>query len=272
MKKIGIFLASICGIVVVALLVVNYYLGTIIVKGVEKVGPQLTQTSVTLGAVDIQLMKGNVQITNAVIGNPAGYKAPHAFNFKEVLVDVEPKTLLDEVIIINKVLIDSPKLTYVQDAKGSNIQQIVDNINAALAKQKKKKPTGTASPAEDSGKVSKKIILDDFTLRNATVVVSTSMLGVKPLEFILADIHLTGLGRKNMGMTPAEMVSKITTVITAAVNKGALDNFGNFSDITKQLQGSVDGISKDSMKTVEDLKNGKIDPEQAVKSLKGLFN
>ena len=272
MKKLGIFLASICGIVVVALLVVNYYLGAIIVKGVEKVGPQLTQTSVALGAVDIQLMDGNARITNAVIGNPAGYKAPNAFDLKEISVDIEPKTLLDDVIVINKVLIDSPTLTYVQGAKESNIQKIVDNVNAALAKEAKQQPATASSTEGGSEKVSKKIILDDFTLRNATVIVSTSILGVNPLEFVLADIHLTGLGRKNMGMTPTEMTSKIITVVTAAVNEGVLDNFGNFSDISKQLQQSMDSVKGDSMKTVEDLKSGKINPEQAVESLKSIFN
>lgn len=272
MKKLGIFLASICVIGVAAIFVVNYYLGTIIVKGVEKVGPQITQTSVALGAVDIQLIKGNARITGVVIGNPAGYKAPNAFDLKQVLVDIEPKTLLDEVIVINKVLIDSPTLTYVQGAKESNIQKILDNINNAVAKQEKQVPVGASSTDGGGEKVSKKLILDDFTLRNAKVIVSTSIVSAKPLEFVLSDIHLTGLGRKNMGMTPTEMVSKIITVVTAEVNKGALENFGNLSEVTKQLQQSMDAAKEDSMKTMEDLKSGKIDPEQAVESLKGLFN
>lgn len=260
MKKIGLFVGGFFVVGIVAVLLVNYYLGAIIVQGVEKVGPTITQSTVVLDSVDFKLIKGNARIEGFVVGNPSGFTASNLFNLKDVLIDVEPKTLLEDTVVVTRVFIDSPMLTYEKVRGKSNIDQLLENVNAFLTSQKKKDDKAGKSASTEKKRLEKKIIIDDFTLRNATVMVSL-LPGSKPLAIKLTDIHLTGLGRKQQGLAPAEIASEIITVITQTVKKRITENIGKFGDVTKQLNGSLDAVKKDSINTVEGLKN-----------LKGLFN
>ncbi len=275
MKKLAFFVLGFLLVVGVALFFVNKYLGDIIVKGVEKVGPDLTQTSVDLGTVSVQLLAGNAQVEKVVIGSPKGFKAPYAFNLKEVKLDLAPKSLLDEVVIINKVYIDSPSLNFEQGKKGSNISAIMDNVNKALAKHKK---ADAGKGGEKKEAAEKKIIIDDFTLLNAKVAVSTALTGGKPLEVTLDKIHLTGVGRKEKGVTVAEAVFEIVGVITRAVSDAVTESLVDVGKMGKQLESQLDSaqqqldkVKKDSEKMLNDVKGGTINPEEAVKGVKGLF-
>ncbi len=274
MKKLGLVAIGFVAVVVVALFFTNKYLGDIIVKGVEKVGPGLTQTSVDIGSVGLQLLAGNAAVEKVTIGNPQGFKTPFAFNLGEVKLDLEPRTLLDETIVINKIYIDSPALNFEQLSKKSNITQIMDNVNNAFAKDKKE--TKQDAPKEEGA--SKKIIIDDFTLLNAKVAVTTALTGSKPLEVTINKIHLTGIGRKEQGVTAAEAASQIVNEITERVTAEVTKGLANFGEMSKQLEGEVEKAKAqvekakaDSEKMIEDAKSGNVNPEEAVKSLKGMF-
>lgn len=271
MKKIGLFFCGIFIVGIVAVLLITNYLGAIIVKGIEKVGPSLTQTTVNLDSVDLQLFKGSARIEGFVVGNPKGFKAVNVFNLKNVVVDIEPKTILEDTVVINRVVIDSPVLTYEKLGKKANIDQLLKNVNASLARQKKKGATGDEVAQTEKKGAGKKLIVDDFTIRNATLMVSI-LPGSTPVEIKLADIHLTGLGRKQQGLTPAEIVSEIITVMTGTVSRGITQNIGKLGDVTKQLKGTLGKAAEESLKTVDGLKSGNPDSSQPLKSLKGLFN
>ena len=275
MKKLALFAAGFIAVIVVALFFANRYLGDIIVKGVEKVGPELTQTSVDLGSVDVQLLAGNAQVKEVVIGNPQGFKAPFAFNLGEIKLDLEPKSLMDEVVVINKIYINSPTLNFEQGKKGSNISKIMDNVNKALAKHKKE---GTNKSESEQEGAAKKVIIDDFTLLNAKVAVSTMLTGGKPLEVTVDKIHLTGIGRKEKGVTAAEAASEIINAITRAVSGEVTAGLADIGKLGEQLEGQLDAaqqkldkVKEDSEKMLKDMKSGNVNPEEAVKGLKGLF-
>lgn len=281
MKKLGLVAIGFVAVIVVALFFTNKYLGDIIVKGVEKVGPDLTQTSVDIGSVGLQLLAGNAAVEKVTIGNPQGFQTPYAFNLGEVKLDLEPRSLLDEIIVINKIYIDSPALNFEQQSKKSNISQIMDNVNKAFAKDKKQ--TGQEAPKEEGA--SKKIIIDDFTLLNAKVAVSTALTGGKPLSVTINKIHLTGIGRKEKGVTAAEAASQIINEITERVSAEVTKGLANFGEMSKQLEGKVEEakaqaeqmkaqveqVKENPEKMVEDIQSGKVKPEEAVKSIKGIF-
>lgn len=271
MKKLGLVVIGFVAVVAVALFFTNKYLGDIIVKGVEKVGPDLTQTSVDIGSVGLQLLAGNAAVEKVTIGNPQGFKTPYAFSLGEVQLDLEPKSLLDETIVINKIYIDSPALNFEQLSKKSNISQIMENVNKALAKDTKE-----GAPKEEG--TSKKIIIDDFTLLHAKVAVTTALTGSKPLEVTINKIHLTGIGRKANGVTAAEAASQIVNEITQRVTTEVTKGLANFGEMAKQLEGEVkkakvqvEKAKADSEKMIEEVKSGNVQPEEAVKSLKGMF-
>ena len=59
-------------LIVVAVIVVGLFLGKIVKTGIETVGPKITQTTLTVDAVDVSLLTGSAKVKNLVIGNPAG--------------------------------------------------------------------------------------------------------------------------------------------------------------------------------------------------------
>ena len=58
-------------LIVVAVIVVGLFLGKIVKAGVERVGPKITQTTLTVDAVDLSLLTGSATVKNLVVGNPA---------------------------------------------------------------------------------------------------------------------------------------------------------------------------------------------------------
>ena len=53
-------------------------LGDIVKAGMEVAGPKVTQTTLTVDAVNISLLGGSAGVKNLVLGNPDGYKAPQS--------------------------------------------------------------------------------------------------------------------------------------------------------------------------------------------------
>ena len=65
-------------VLLVAVVVVGLSLGSIVKKGVETVGPQITETTITLDAVNLSLLTGSAGVKNLVVGNPPVTRHPKA--------------------------------------------------------------------------------------------------------------------------------------------------------------------------------------------------
>jgi len=116
------FLKISVGIVIVAVIgLFGVYMGrnALIKHSVEKVAPKYLQTSVTLEEVDFQPFQGHVMLKNLRIENPKGFSENDLFSLGLITVDLQPKTLLSNKIIINKILIDTVAARY-EIANGTN--------------------------------------------------------------------------------------------------------------------------------------------------------
>ncbi len=60
---------------VVAIAVIFFFLGSIIVTAVETTGSEVTKTKVTLAGADIDLSSGKGTLQGFKMGNPAGFKS-----------------------------------------------------------------------------------------------------------------------------------------------------------------------------------------------------
>ena len=145
MKKIIIVGAV---VIILALAGAIYYfltqLNAIVERQIEKIGTQITGTKVSVASVDIKLREGSGAINGLVIANPPGYKSDNAFRMDKILLDIDPKSVLKDPIVIDEILIDSPIATseFTQTA-GSNILDIKNNVTAG-----KKKTSASPSKAE----------------------------------------------------------------------------------------------------------------------------
>jgi hypothetical protein len=222
----------VAGITVVVLLIVAVAvaalcLDSIVKKGVETIGPQITKVSVNLDSIHIGLLTGAAKVKGLVVGNPDGYKTPNAISVGLAEVGVNPFSVLSDKIVVRFVHVESPEITFEGGLSGNNLSKIEDNVNGVAQAGGPPKTTTSAS-----SKPAQKIEVDDFLITGAKVHVSLTGLGAKEMTLPLPDIHLTDLGKGSGGLTPTDLthavLKSIISATVSAVKDSAMD-LGNVS-------------------------------------------
>ena len=98
-------------LVIIAVIVVGLFLGKIVKLGINDVGPTITQTTLSVDAVDVSMLTGSAKVKNLVIGNPTGFKAPNAISVGLAAVRVSPMSVLSDKIVVKSVRVESPEIT-----------------------------------------------------------------------------------------------------------------------------------------------------------------
>ncbi|HEX5398068.1 MAG TPA: AsmA family protein [Verrucomicrobiae bacterium] len=250
-KKIllGVVIALLV-IAIVAVMAVGMFLGKIVKTGMETVGPKITQTTLTVGSVDMSLLSGSASIKNLVLGNPEGYKdkSPNAITVGLAAVSVSPMSVMSDKIVVKSVRVESPEITFLGNPLGqNNLKKIEDNVNAATASFQSApatQPAKTSAPA----KPGKKLEVDEFTITGAKVHIGSGA------TLTLPDIHLTDLGKGPDGITPADLTKQVLSQVVNGTIKavaGAATNVGKDagkavgSEVNK-ITGGLGGLFKKS--------------------------
>lgn len=228
-------LLGLLGLIVVVLvggfLYVYMNLNGLIKDAVEEYAPQYTQTPVTLDGVSLSL-SGEGGLSGLQIGNPEGYKGSEALSLGELNVALEPESLTSDVIVIHKLEIVAPGITYEPGGNaGSNLQQLVQNIQSSVAKA----GGGASSGEAEAEGEAKKVIIDSLVIRDGEVSVLTP-LSEEPLSVGLPTIEFSGIGRDKGGEYVPVVVKQVMKKITDAAS-----NVANVSleDLKAQLKGRV---------------------------------
>ena len=254
MKKLLIGLAVVVVLVVGGVVYFASNLDSIIKTAVEDVGSEATKTKVTLDGVKISLTSGEGTLSGFHMGNPEGFKTPEAMSFGKVNVKVDTGSVTNDVIVIKEVVIAAPQITYELAGGGSNIQTIQKNVDAFA---KSMGAGGGQKPAEKS-EGGKKVIIEHLYVRDGKIGVSAAFLAGKQMNVPLPNIHMTDIGKKKGGASPAEVADQLLTKIsqsaTGAVSGLGLDKMmGSAKDAAsgaaKSLEGATKGIG-DSLKGV----------------------
>src|SRR5256886_1369409 len=137
-------------LVVVVLLVVAigvsvYCLGSIVKKGVETVGPQITGTEIKLDSATLSLLSGSGRLKGLFVGNPEGFKTASAIKVGAVSLGVAPRSVFADKIHVKEVRVEAPEITFEGGLKGNNLSRLLDNVQAATGGSEK---TGAASQAK----------------------------------------------------------------------------------------------------------------------------
>ena len=239
-------------------------LGPLVKTAVNTYGPDITKTEVRLGDVDVSLFSAQAKLKNFYLGNPKGFNAPDAIQVGSILVDVDEGSLTGDTIVIERIEVLSPQLTYEKTAKSDNFQTILSNI-------RKGQPSGgTASNGGNAstGGPGKKLIIKDFLLKGGKVNLAASLLGQnQSVSADLPDIHLTGIGEKKGGLSPDAAIKAIFDAINKQINspdvmsafsthlKGLnLDTSNIEKSVQKELEGAqkgIEGVQKEMQKGIE---------------------
>src|SRR5258707_15050984 len=105
--RVGLIVAL---LLMVGLVVAFFSLNSIVKKGVETLGPQMTKVEVRLGSADISPLSGSGRLKKLFVGNPEGYKTPSAIQIGSVKVAVKVGSVLSDTIVVDEINIQAPEI------------------------------------------------------------------------------------------------------------------------------------------------------------------
>lgn len=227
---------------VIAALVVFINLNSIVKKGVETVGPQLTKVDVRLGAAKLSPMNGNGELSKLFVGNPVGYKTPSAIEVENVKVAVKLRSVLSDTIQIDTVNVEAPVITFEGGLGGNNLSQILKNLEGSPDDVK---PTPEGKPASEGGK---KFFVKDVVVNGGVINVNITGLTQETITIPLPPIHLQNIGSENSGVTAAQLCKQILKPVIASATDAAIQAIAKSGGDLKNLN------SEDAKKMIDGLK------------------
>lgn len=233
---LGAGIAALCLLAAAAAI----YLDFIFTRAVNHYGPKFTKTDVRIEDVRVCLIRGEVKLKDFYLGNPGGFKTAQAMTADTITIRIDEKSLADNTVIIDRIEIERPEITYEKALDTDNFNVILKNL---------KKAAGMGNRNGKSGS-EKKILIRNFIVRGGKVHLAKSSLGGNTVNADLPDFHYRNKSKK--GQPPSAAFSEIFEqlydrvkgpVVTAALNQSAKD-IGNGT--TKGLKSAMTSIWKPS--------------------------
>jgi uncharacterized protein involved in outer membrane biogenesis len=250
MKKFLIIVGVVLAVLIVA---VSFFSGTLIKMGINKMGPRWLGVPVKVDGILVNPFSGVVHINGLVLGNPEGFATPNAMELEEFNMEIAVKSLFSDTLVIRKILITDPQITYEQGLRDSNLTRLQKSLTA----KEKTAVAEEVKPVEaQRDKTSKKVIIEDFQFNGAKVHVSLTALAGKQVTLPLPEIHLTDIGKSSGGATPVEIISKVFRSISGAVVNVVATTGDLAGDILKGAGSAATDVLKDAGGTATDVLKG----------------
>ncbi len=269
MKKwIFIGLGAIVVLLVVVVVAGLSKLGPLVKMAVNTYGPKITNTELRVDDVGISLFSAEAKLKKLFLGNPKGFKSPSAMKVGSVYVGVDKGSITKDTIIITKVEVVGPEITYEKRGKSDNFQSIINNVQKNVPKAKStKKETPKEGPGE-------KLIINDFIVKNGKVnlalAVAGGVLGEQEIKADLPDIHIKDIGKKKGGASAAEVAKEIFAALYGKIKSPVV--MGALKDELKSLGDAPAKAAEKALKGATDLVEGSgKEAESVTDKVKGLF-
>jgi hypothetical protein len=216
MKKMKIVGLVVVGLLLVLLAGVIFWGGSMIKGAVNTFGPQVMGVPVSLQSAKFMPLRGKIQLTKLHIGNPAGFKTPGLFDLGDVDIELDSASLFSDTIVIHKIYVNAPEITYERGLLGSNISALTDQLGGSN-KTEEKKPA--QAPATSGGK---KVVIEQMSIRDPKMRFALTATFGQSLPVALGQIELKDIGKDNGGVTFADAVKIIFSVLTSNIENAVL--------------------------------------------------
>lgn len=173
-------------------------------------GSVMTKATVSVDTVKIASTSGKGTISMLVVGNPAGFRTPHAFKAGSIDVDFELASLTSDAVVIRAITISGPDVIYEHGETMTNFDAIQNNIAAQLDTMRRNNNTGGI-----------KLIVEELSIYNATAWASAPFMGGKTISIPLQDITLRNVGKDRGGITQEELGVVVTGALKARLASAA---------------------------------------------------
>ncbi len=127
MKKLIVRVAVVLAVLLIVAVVASFFfLGAIVKKGVETVGPQITKTELKLDGAGLSILSGSGTLKGLFIGNPAGFKTESAIKVGAVSLGVKPGSIFSDKIHVTQVNVKAPEITFEGSLAGNNLSKLLE--------------------------------------------------------------------------------------------------------------------------------------------------
>ena len=106
LKKIIWVLLILIGMGIAGALYLKSNLDEIVRKAIISYGRELTQATVELEEVKIDIKKGKGELEDFVLGNPAKFKSKYALKLEEAHLVIDPVTIFADTVIVEDMIFE----------------------------------------------------------------------------------------------------------------------------------------------------------------------
>ncbi len=241
-KRVLVGLVLFLAIVVVVMV---FWGGHVIKTSVNRLGPQVLGVPVVLEDARFHPIRGFVSLSGLVVGNPEGFRTESLFDLTHLEVDLDMSTLFSDPLVINRIVIERPQITYEMGLRRTNIGVLLASLEKEVEEEEELiEEEPEAAPAR--GVVIRELILQDTTAR-----VSATALRGGSVPITLGTITLNDLGGEDQSITQisTQIVGAIFGVVVNAV-AGAGDLLGDGLGAAWEGVGAVGGRAADGVRAV----------------------
>ena len=186
----------------------------IVKRAIEAYGPDIVGAKVSVESVKLAPASGAGAIRGLAVGNPAGFHSKHSVTVGTIDVAVDPGSIAKDVVHVRRIAVIAPVVTYESSRGGSNFDKIQRNVAQHAANGK-----SAASRKET------RLIVDQLVIRDIRVIYAPEIATRgATISFDLPDIQIAEIGKRQGGVTPAELtniiVQALITRIARAMGRG----------------------------------------------------
>jgi hypothetical protein len=205
----GRIVAAVAALAVVALVAAGVWLylslDHVVKRTIEKYVPEILQATVELDEVKLSPADGAGTLRGLRIGNPKGFRAPHAATVGTIALAVDPTTVVKDVVLVRRIAVERPSITYEPGAKGSNFDVLQRNVERYVG-------------AGGEAKSGRRLIVESLVIRGARVTYAPQVgRGTATISFDLPDIQLRDVGKSRGGVTPGELAKIIVDALATRI-------------------------------------------------------
>jgi len=252
-KVLTYVLAAIVVLIIVLIVGLSLFGGSMIKNTIEQVASNTLGVPVTIKSLNLSILSGKAEIKGLVVKNPPGYANPTLLELGDGTVSLDIGSVMSDTIKIKLVKFDNTVLTIEQKGLTSNLKEVMDK----LPKDDQKAPAAKTEKAGKNVNVTKLEITntnvrvkllpipgksDTVSLKLDPIVMENlgtdKKLNVASLVGKVMGALVVGVAKQGAGVLPDDMVKGIGSTLggAAEIGKGAIKG------TTEAGKNAVEGI------------------------------
>lgn len=255
MKKLGKILMwaviAVVVLLVVAVLTLPMTIGPIVKTAASVGGPKALGVPVSVGDVKLNALAGNLTVSQVKVGNPQGYSDKDAFAVDKVEVGLNMRSLLSDTIVVRKIQIDAPAISFESKDGKSNFDAMMANAKKASEEEKKQ--------TDKEKKPGKKVVIEEFSLNSAKVSFASGMTLGKALTIPLPSVTVRDIGKASGGTTAVDALTEVINGILGGLTQAVTGAAGAAGDLLKGAGGAASEAAKGATDALKGVTGGATD-------------